>query len=50
MGHKYSHKTELTVLNKMQKLLQNGETEWKSKELAIFQEFCRLHDGEYVSL
>ena len=42
------HRVELAVLNKIQKMLSNGEPKWKEKELEMFQEFCRLNAGTYV--
>ena len=49
-GKKYGHRLRLSTLNKIQKMLRNGDPKWKAEELAMFKEFCSLKYDEYVLL
>ena len=47
-----SHGKEISALNVLQKLLENGNVEWKSveDEVALIQQYIELEVTEYVHL
>lgn len=49
-GASEDHRTELSVLNKIQKLLRNGTPKWKKGEIELFQKYRGWRESMYVSV
>lgn len=44
---RFGHRLEISVLNNLQEMLQNGSPQWNGEEIAIFEEYCLLNDDRF---